>query len=189
MPGQGRLRIVALTAHARRADRDDCIEAGMDDYVSKPFTKHDLREMLEKWAVSNSARAKEPAETGPAAGLTTLDPAVLKNLHDLQKQGASSDLVARVVDAFLKSSSELLDSMQNASNDAAPEGVAAAAHTLKSSSAQVGAQRLSALCKQVEQLGRDGTLDAVPALLENITSELEAVHDRLATERAILENG
>ena len=189
VPGQGRLRIVALTAHARQADREDCIAAGMDDYVSKPFTKDDLRVMLEKWAVSNSDRAVRAAKSGPPPGLATLDAAVLRNLNELQHQGGSADLVARVVDAFLKSSSELIESMQTASTDGSPEAVASAAHTLKSSSAQVGAHRLSALCKQVEQLGREEAVDAIPALLEDIAGELESVHERLATERAILESG
>jgi CheY-like chemotaxis protein/HPt (histidine-containing phosphotransfer) domain-containing protein len=190
----GRLPIVALTAHAMRHDREECLEAGMDDYLSKPFAREDLRALLEKWLPrerqSSRAAPPQPAEAraqsettrAPTGEGAPLEATVLEDLRALGK-GETPDLFSRVVDAYLESSSQLARSLRDALTAKDPDAMARAAHTLKSSSAQVGARRLAALSKELEALGRAGSLQGARELVAEIGAELEAVQEALAAER------
>jgi signal transduction histidine kinase/DNA-binding response OmpR family regulator/HPt (histidine-containing phosphotransfer) domain-containing protein len=186
-----RLPIVALTAHALPGDRERCLGVGMDDVVTKPFSGNDLREVLGRWIPSAlrgaGARATEVetlvgAQHPPGSILRrAVDPEALDELRELQ-QGSDSDLVDRVIGAFLESSSELARSLHDGNTAGDLAAVTSAAHTLKSSSAQVGAKRFSAVCKEIEARARARSIEGVAELLEEFNSELEAAQEALAAE-------
>ena len=123
----------------------------------------------------------------PKSG-SPVDLSVLRNLESLEVEG-SSDLLLRVIEAFLTSSTKLLSAAQEAFASDDPDAVARAAHTLKSSSAQLGAERLSVLCKELEARGRARSLEGVQELLEQINTEFEAVHEHLSAQRPGARNG
>ncbi len=177
-PDTPRIPIVALTAHAMRHDREECLAAGMDDYVSKPFTRDDLCLVLERWLGRkigrNCAAPSEPARAHVESG-------ALGHLRVLEAEGAPG-LVDRVVDAYLESSGKLLGTLRSALEAHDVKALARAAHTLKSSSAQVGALLLSGLCKDLEALARAGRLEGLEHLVARIAAELEDVHEALAAE-------
>jgi signal transduction histidine kinase/DNA-binding response OmpR family regulator len=180
-----RTPIVALTAHAMQTDRQDCLAAGMDDYVSKPFTRDDLRRVLEEWTETSGRplEAEDPAHSAETSDASpSLDASVLDALRTFEA-GGDSGLVARVVAAFLQSSGKLFDAARQASETQDAEALARAMHTLKSSSAQLGARKLSLLCKDLEARGRSGSLDGTEELLERVGRELEEVCEGLAVER------
>ena len=116
----------------------------------------------------------------PAPG-ASVDPTALRRLA-ATRRGGGSELVARVVDTYLDSSQKLLSAMRDATAAGDPAGFAAAAHTLKSSSAQVGAMGLSSLCKELETLGREDSCEGASELLDGITAEYESVREGLAAE-------
>jgi CheY-like chemotaxis protein/HPt (histidine-containing phosphotransfer) domain-containing protein len=184
--GSARLPIVALTAHAMRFDRDQCLAAGMDDYLSKPFSKDELRQVISKWARRVGAADAE-ITSPPEDAEAPIDPSPLERetwaeLRTLGSAG-TGDLLARVVDTYLESSSRLERAIRDAVAVADPVAIARAAHTLKSSSGQVGAARLAGLCKDLEAHGRSGRSAEAEALLPEIWKELEAVREALAAER------
>jgi CheY-like chemotaxis protein/two-component sensor histidine kinase len=195
--GAGRTRIVALTAHAKESDRRECIAAGMDDYLSKPFSKEDLRGMVLKWvsgvdpdpvdAPETLQRLRETPASVFRSGRTTLDRGVLIKLRALEDQGGSKGLVERVVDAYLKSSSDLVQQMEQAAQSGALEAVAKAAHTLKSSSAQVGALRLSDFCREIQRMLQHPDSAGLAELLSETHAELDAAHDQLEAAHQQLE--
>ena len=180
-----RLPIVALTAHVTPKDRKDCAEAGMDDFITKPFTKPDLAEAIERWVprarYQNVHREMGEPSDGETRAAPALDAEVLDALRSEEQE--EEGFLGELIGAFLGSSSDLRVRIHEAM--AAPDAkeVAWAAHQLKSSSAQVGAARLSAVSKDLEAHARRGSLAEAEALLERFEREFETAHEALAAEQ------
>ncbi len=189
--GSDHLPVVAVTAHALPSDRGACFEAGMDGHISKPLAVEALRECLLRWLpegeVVEAAPARDPvpgAVPGDAARKEedVLDPAALDSLRALEA-GSASGFVARTIRTYLESSSDLLARIQEAGASSDAAALAAAAHTLKSSSAQLGACRLSELCAGLEASASAGQSDGIGEVVSRIEIELAAVHEALAIEQ------
>jgi CheY-like chemotaxis protein len=181
-PAAGRTPIVALTAHAMQTDRDACLIAGMDDYLSKPFTRDQLRAVLEKWTAPGARSAIPPRATAPIPGMAapTFDPGVLEGLDAL---AGEDGFRVQIIAAYVASSQQLLASMERGVVGGDHDAIALAAHTLSSSSAQVGGLRLSVLCKSLEAAARQGPADALEPRVVEVRDELARLHEGLAIER------
>jgi PAS domain S-box-containing protein len=166
-------RIIAMTANAMEGDREACLQAGMDDYVSKPVRVEDLVAALLLVPASSAA----PTSTAASAqhnGLirsTSLPPdrdapprpvghhdaeALLTALRETVGDQADI-LLPELSELFQEEGPRLLAAIREAINDADHQQLAAAAHTLKSSSASLGSRELPKVCEQLETLGRSGT--------------------------------
>ena len=185
-----RLPIIGLTANAGSGSRENCLNAGMDDYVSKPFRRDVLLAALAKWTQSVPADRESPQKAeAPATELADpeaapLDVEALQALRDLQRPGRP-DVLTRVIDLFVSDAPRLVAAMVGAaaSNDA--EALRHAAHTLKSTSANVGAVSLSANCREIEQLARVADVAAAKTRVDNAKKELDRVLAMLALERTV----
>ncbi|MEO7912376.1 MAG: response regulator [Roseiflexaceae bacterium] len=157
-----RPRIIAMTANAMRGDREQCLDAGMDDYISKPVRIEDLVAALERCAPQSAELAAVPELAALADPLVDWD--MLARLQaDL---GGDEAIVIEVIEMFLADTPQQLERMRQALDNAAALDLRHAAHTLKSTSASVGALALAACCRELEELGRDGALgQAAPLLL------------------------
>ena len=189
--GKPRVPIVALTANAVDGDREKCIASGMDDYLSKPFTRQQLGEMLSKWsqgAVMAAAPVKEVLRANPAPSPTPrnsespLDRVALNNIRALQRPG-SPNLLSKLINVYFSSSQELMASLRDGIAQADSDAVRKAAHALKSSSANLGAKQLAGLCKDLEALGRANQIERAPALYSQVESEYARVTQALEAER------
>src|SRR6185369_1456158 len=155
--------VIAVTANALGGDQDRFLALGFDDYLSKPFRQSQLLAMLTKRL---SPRAPAGAdETPPPGGAavrsedaawaqvdaqgSVLDASALERLRELDPKG-ENQLLSRVIKAFESSAARLLPQLQDAQRAGDHNGVRHVAHTLKSSSASIGAMKLSTLCAEIE---------------------------------------
>ena len=157
-----RLPIVAMTANAMAGDRQRCLDAGMDDYLAKPVSREQLEGCLHRWLpdrmnfVLRNAALVPPAEPAPpppavatarapAPSFPVLDQTMLEELREI-----AGDETTRIITIFLEDAPRLIGTLEKAAAVPDLDAMRDAAHTLKSSSANVGAMALSAAAKRVE---------------------------------------
>jgi signal transduction histidine kinase/DNA-binding response OmpR family regulator len=174
-----RTPIVALTANALSGDAEKCFAAGMDRYLSKPFTSDQLYEVLES-CVADS----EPANVVGRIENAVLDRQALGRIRALHRPGGPN-LLAKVLGLYSSSSLSLTEAMRSAAlaNDA--ESVRQAAHALKSSSANVGAMAFADLCKDVEVAAAQGNLEHARVLVDGLLAEHKRVLQALDAQNTI----
>lgn len=181
---QRRIPIIAMTANAMQGDRDACIAAGMDDYMSKPVRLDTLREILDRWLSLQSN------ETVPAAAdlpgndpeIDLLDDSVLAALRELEVAG-EPHFLSDLIDIYFNDTPKLIDAMRAAIAQGHTSRLHHTAHTLKGSSSSIGARSVAKLCTELEELGRAGTIAGACEWLLKVEAEYERVKPALEAER------
>ena len=168
-----RVAIVGVTAHAFECDRQKCLDAGMDDYLSKPLLPEDLAAALARWLPSGSAAAGGSSETAPPA----LDPDALEGLK--RSISYESGVLVELIGIFIKDLDDRLKTMSIALADRNADGLAHTAHALKGASGHFGARLLVALCLELERKSRRGELDGADVLVARIAAEATRVREAL----------
>ena len=185
-PNNQNPRIVAMTAVAMAGDEEKCLQAGMDDYISKPIQVEDLVNVLQR----NAPPLSPPSEPFPAATVPVLEPNVLQQLeHTLG--GNARALILELIDTYLQDMPARMTQLHRALDEGDLSTVHDTVHTLKSSSAVLGVSRFAALCKQIEiQTGNPSTLSLteIEAMAIQLDTEYEAAAAALKALRDELQN-
>jgi signal transduction histidine kinase/DNA-binding response OmpR family regulator len=176
------LPIIAITANALQGDRESCLAAGMDDYLSKPFTQQALGQTIGRW-INLPRMAPAPDEPPPLPAALpsaehTINPQALQNIRALSATNGDA-LLERVLQAYLKDTPPHLQALRQALAAGDTEQLRKTAHSLKSSSANVGALTLSQRCKDLEQLVRSNTTAGAAELLADMERSFQAVRQAL----------
>lgn len=182
--GAPRVPIVALTAYAMKGDRVACLEAGADDYLSKPFSRDQLAKVIGRRLSPQQVGGglqPEGAEAPQAFSEVICRDRMTGALEMIRTLPGNRgmEILRKVVDLYLASTPTLLQTMREAESGGDAEKLKAAAHSFKSSSANLGALRLAGVCMELETLGRAGsTVGALPLLMQ-VEEEYRQVRDAL----------
>ncbi len=184
--GGGHLPVVALTANVLSGDSDACLAAGMDGYLPKPFTIQKLGNVLSKWlSVGREKNLGTAAEAPVGAAVTAMPPissideSVLDGIRELEGAG-NRGFFERIVKLYLSGAPGLVEGVLAGAEKGDMDSLLLAVHTLKSSSANVGAVDLSDLCRKIEGKARSGEpITPGDPLLSKFEGESRAVHEAL----------
>jgi signal transduction histidine kinase/HPt (histidine-containing phosphotransfer) domain-containing protein len=169
-----RPKIIAMTANAMQGDREVCLDAGMDDYVSKPIFMDVLEQTVSKWG--RSLCSPPPPLTAAETSTATIDRSALDRLREI-----GPTLLDRLIPLFINEEApKLLGEMAFSLVEGNAAQIGDAAHTLKGTSSALGAVRLAQLCQQVETQAGQGDLNGIESLILQTEAEYDLVEAELS---------
>ena len=168
--------IIAMTAHAMKGERERCLEAGMNGYVSKPIQPKALFKALETVAPASKSEGSQ--------GMLAPGPETVFNMEEaLETVGGDHDLLRRIIDMFFETGPGLVEAVEQALENKDPTALRQTAHKLKGTVGNFGAQAAFEAAFQMEKIGDTDDLSNGAQAFRNLQNEIGRLNDALKAFR------
>ncbi|KAF0248718.1 MAG: multi-sensor hybrid histidine kinase [bacterium] len=174
-------RIIAMTASSMQGDKEKCLAAGMDDYISKPVDIKELQAALKRCHNLEPTLAQH-SSVSETSLFNSQSLNSLRELQELQDQG-EPNLIIELVDLFLEDTPTKINWLKQAIAENDATQLEYAAHALKSSTANLGASQMTAYCQELEKLGRGNSTVGAQDILAKLEKDFEKVSTLLLEEK------
>ena len=172
--------IIAMTAAAMEGDREACLAAGMDDYITKPVRLEAVAAALERWVMRPPAAevVADKAARAPDDGMPDpLDQSQIELLRSLDD--GDGDVLGEIIGQYLTQTVEGRGELVRVIGEGDTQALERTAHKLRGASANVGASAVAAICAEMEMQGRFAQLDGAAGLVDRFDAEFARVRDAL----------
>ncbi len=174
--------VIAMTANAMQGDREKCLKAGMDDYLAKPISPHDLADALCRWLPKSSAEAEHADDTTMQA--SSSDKAggelpVWDRSGMMERMPEDDDLIAMVLRGFLADIPSRLRELEGLLESGDLKAASRLAHGIKGASANIGGERLRAVASETEMAAEAGDTEVARGHIVALNKELELLRQAI----------
>jgi CheY-like chemotaxis protein/HPt (histidine-containing phosphotransfer) domain-containing protein len=181
-----RLPIVAMTAGALNGDRESCLQAGMDDYVSKPLSPAALARVLEKWLPQIAAGAGQPVDHSEILPVSTVESSMVLDMAGfLQRLMGDTSLARTIMDGFLGDAPRQLELLSKSITAGNFREIEDNAHRIKGASACVGAQAMSAVALAIEKAANTADRSSMETRLAELDSQFASLKEAILQQRGV----
>ncbi len=182
--GRNRIPIIAMTANALRDDREKCLQAGMNDFLTKPARPRELVRVIEKWLGTGAKETLGPEKSLASEDAPTLDQDSLAQLLELERE--SPGILTELVSIFEKEMPEAIRKMTEALSANDFNTLGGLAHKMKSSCANLGLSKLSELLLAIETASKQNEPATVASRLEQLRDDLPGYLSELKSRTGLL---
>lgn len=164
--------IIAMTARAMKGDKERCLEAGMNDYISKPVSLQSLMGLLNRW--QSTVQKEKDREDIPAEEMNlAINPLIFDRQALLERVMDNEDRARKLISIFLKDMPKQLNALRESIEKGEADMISWYAHNIKGSSANIGGMALSAVAAKMEKAGNDHQTDEMAVIMSELEKQYE----------------